>query len=102
MMREGAAPLTDTHVCPIITGVVPHVGGPIIGPGSPNVFTGALTRARATDMCVCCGPPDPILPGATTVFINNRLAARLGDMTAHGGNFILGLPMVLIGANGGG
>lgn len=97
-----AARLTDMHVCPMVTGVVPHVGGPIIGPGSPNVFTGGLPQARATDMCVCVGPPDPILPGATTVFINNLLAARLGDMTAHGGIIILGLPTVLIGANGGG
>ena len=27
-----AARLGDLHVCPMVTGVVPHVGGPIAGP----------------------------------------------------------------------
>jgi hypothetical protein len=33
-----AARLTDMHVCPMVTGVVPHVGGPIVGPGAPTVL----------------------------------------------------------------
>ena len=32
-----AARLTDMHVCPMVTGVVPHVGGPILAPGAPTV-----------------------------------------------------------------
>ena len=33
-----AARLTDMHTCPMVTAVVPHVGGPITGPGAPTVY----------------------------------------------------------------
>ncbi len=64
-----AARLTDNHVCPMVTGVVPHVGGPISGPGAPMVLIGGLPAARMTDMCVCVGPPDTIVGGCPTVLI---------------------------------
>jgi uncharacterized Zn-binding protein involved in type VI secretion len=32
-----------------------------------------------------------------TVLISNKPAARMGDLTAHGGTIILGCPTVLIG-----
>jgi uncharacterized Zn-binding protein involved in type VI secretion len=35
--------------------------------------------------------------GSFTVFIVGLPAARLGDLTAHGGTIVLGLPTVLIG-----
>jgi uncharacterized Zn-binding protein involved in type VI secretion len=35
-----AARLTDMHVCPLVTVLVPHVGGPIISPGCPTVLIG--------------------------------------------------------------
>lgn len=44
-----------------------------------------MPAARATDLCVCVGPPDTILPGSPTVLIGSLPAARLGDPTAHGG-----------------
>lgn len=97
-----AARLTDMHVCPMVTGIVPHVGGPIVAPGAPTVLTGALPQARITDMCVCVGPPDMIVMGAFTVLVSGLPAARLGDMTVHGGVIVLGLPTVLIGDNGSG
>lgn len=95
-----AARLTDMHLCPMITpGVppIPHVGGPITGPGVPTVLIGGIPAATATDMCVCVGPPDVIAIGSTTVLIGGKPAARMGDMTAHGGSIILGCPTVLIG-----
>ena len=95
-----AARLTDMHVCPMITpGVppIPHVGGPITGPGVPTVLIGGMPAATATDMCVCVGPPDVIAIGSTTVLIGGKPAARMGDMTAHGGSIVLGCPTVLIG-----
>jgi uncharacterized Zn-binding protein involved in type VI secretion len=85
----------------MVTGVVPHVGGPIIL-GSPDVITGDLPQARVTDMLTCVGPPDMIVQGSTGVFVNELPAARLGDMTAHGGVIVVGLPTVLIGETGGG
>ena len=47
-----AARLTDMHVCPMVTGIVPHVGGPIVAPGAPNVLIGFLPAARMTDELV--------------------------------------------------
>lgn len=95
-----AARLTDMHACPMQTpGVppIPHVGGPISGPGAPTVLIGGLPAARATDLAVCVGPPDTIAMGSATVLILGLPAARLGDSCAHGGSIVFGLPTVLIG-----
>ena len=62
-----AARVTDMHTCPMVTGLVPHVGGPILPPGCPTVLIGYLP------------------------------AARIGDMTVHGGVITLGCPTVMIG-----
>ncbi|PYP91719.1 MAG: type VI secretion protein [Candidatus Angelobacter sp. Gp1-AA117] len=95
-----AARLTDMHTCPMVTGVVPHVGGPIAGPCSTNVTIGGLPAARVTDKAVCVGPPDMIAKGSPTVQINNLMAARIGDNTVHGGVIVMGFPTVIIGEIG--
>src|SRR5215469_1993775 len=95
-----AARITDMHVCPMVTGVVPHVGGPILPPGEPTVLIGGLPAARITDMATCVGPPDVIIMGSPTVLIGNLMAARIGDPTAHGGVIVLGCPTVIIGEAG--
>jgi uncharacterized Zn-binding protein involved in type VI secretion len=95
-----AARITDLHVCPMSTPVVPpipHVGGPITGPGCPTVLIGGLPAARVGDMAVCVGPPDSIVAGSSTVMIGGVPAARMGDTSAHGGKIVLGLPTVMIG-----
>lgn len=95
-----AARLTDLHTCPMVTpGVppVPHVGGPITGPGCPTVLIGGLPAAKVGDLAVCVGPPDSIVKGSSTVMIMGMPAARMGDTTAHGGTIALGFPTVLIG-----
>jgi len=92
-----AARITDMHACPMLTGPVPHVGGPIVGPCVPTVLIGALPAAVLGDSCVCVGPPDSIVKGSATVMIGGKPAARMGDTTAHGGNIVLGLPTVMIG-----
>ncbi|MFA5122701.1 PAAR domain-containing protein [Zavarzinia sp.] len=99
-MGQPAARVTDMHVCPMVTpGVppIPHVGGPILPPCSVNTLTVMLPQARVTDMCLCVGPPDVIVLGSFTVLVNNLPAARMGDMTAHGGSIVMGAPTVLIG-----
>ncbi len=96
-MGQPAARITDMHVCPMFTGPVPHVGGPILPPGGVTVLIGSLPAARVGDMAVCVGPPDTIAKGSMTVMIGGMPAARMGDMMAHGGTIILGLPTVLIG-----
>ena len=92
-----AARLTDMHTCPMVTGVVPHVGGPVLAPGCPTVLIGFLPAARVSDQCVCVGPPDIIARGSGTVLIGNMPAARVGDQTAHGGVIVAGCPTVIIG-----
>src|SRR5262245_19463574 len=99
-MGMPAARLGDTHVCPMVTpGVppIPHVGGPILPSCAITVLTGAMPQARVTDMALCVGPPDVIVLGSFTVFVCGLPAARLGDLTAHGGTIVVGLPTVLIG-----
>jgi uncharacterized Zn-binding protein involved in type VI secretion len=92
-----AARLTDMHACPMVEpGPVPHVGGPISGPGAPTVLIGNLPAARVGDLATCTGPPDTIAAGSSKVLIANQPAARLGDSTAHGGVIVAGYPPVLI------
>ncbi|HBJ33380.1 MAG TPA: type VI secretion protein [Planctomycetaceae bacterium] len=95
-----AARITDMHICPMqIPGIVPipHVGGPITGPGAADVLIGSLPAALFGDSCVCVGPPDTIIKGSATVLIKGKPAARMGDSTAHGGSIVFGLPTVMIG-----
>ena len=91
-----AARILDMHVCPMVTGIVPHVGGPI-ALGCPTVLIGFMPAARVGDMAVCVGPPDVIALGSFTVLIGGAPAARMGDLTAHGGTIVLGFPTVNIG-----
>lgn len=95
-----AARITDMHVCPMIPPglpLIPHVGGPIIGPGAPTVLIGGLPAAVQGDVCSCVGPPDMIVGGSSTVLIGGKPAARMGDATAHGGSIVIGCTTVLIG-----
>jgi uncharacterized Zn-binding protein involved in type VI secretion len=96
-MGMPASRITDMHVCPMVTGIVPHVGGPILPPGGVTVLIGGLPAARVTDMAVCVGPPDVIVLGSFTVLTMNMPQARIGDMTAHGGSIVLGCFTVLVG-----
>ena len=92
-----AARVGDMHTCPLSTGPVPHVGGPVLPPGCPTVMIGGMPAARVGDMLTCTGPPDSIVAGSSTVMIGGVPAARMGDSTAHGGSIILGCPTVMIG-----
>lgn len=91
-----AARVGDMHTCPMVTGVVPHVGGPILPPGCLTVLICGMPAARVGDMAVCVGPPDVIALGSTKVLIGGMPAARIGDVTAHGGVIVLGAPTVII------
>lgn len=95
-----AARLTDMHDCPMQSPAVPpvpHVGGPVVGPGAVTVLIGGLPAARVGDTLICVGPPDAIVIGSATVIIAGSPAARVGDTTAHGGSIVMGLPTVEIG-----
>jgi hypothetical protein len=60
MLAPPAARLTDFHQMPLSTPVVipiPHVGGPISGPGAPTVLIGRLPAAKIGQMLITIQPP---------------------------------------------
>ena len=91
-----AARVGDMHTCPLVTGTVPHVGGPVMPPGAVTVMIAGMPAAKVGDMLTCTGPPDTIAAGSATVMVAGAPAARQGDSTAHGGVIILGCPTVII------
>ncbi len=95
-MCPPAARIMDMHVCPQVTVLVPHVGGPIVT-GAPTVIIEGMPAARIGDTLICIGPPDVIATGSSSVIIAGQPAARLQDQTVHGGVIITGAPTVLIG-----
>ena len=58
----------DFHVCPLVDGVKPHVGG-VVALGSTTVLINGLPAARQGDQSVEAGAPNAILLGAPTVLI---------------------------------
>lgn len=88
-----ASRITDLHSCPL------HGGGPDIS-GSFDVITGYIPQARVGDTLICPPGVDVIARGSSTVLVNNRQAARIGDPTAHGGRLVAGCPTVIIGDTG--
>lgn len=91
-----AARISDLHTCPLVDGVKPHVGGPIMK-GCPTVIVGGFPQARVGDMVTCVGPPDMVAKGSMGVMVGGQPAARMGDLTAHGGVIVKGCPTVIIG-----
>ncbi|MBL4866617.1 MAG: PAAR domain-containing protein [Pseudomonadales bacterium] len=96
-MGKPAARITDMHVCPMFTALVPHVGGPIVAPSCPTVMVGKMPAAGMGSVAICVGPPDSIILGSATVLIGKKPAARMGDSSAHGGAIVGCCPTVLIG-----
>ncbi|MEO7778617.1 MAG: PAAR domain-containing protein, partial [Fibrobacteria bacterium] len=72
-----AATILDQHVCPMVTGVVPHVGGPATF-GSTGVFIGKKPAGRVGDLHVCVGPPSMPVMGCFTVLIGEVGSAGAG------------------------
>jgi uncharacterized Zn-binding protein involved in type VI secretion len=96
-MPMPAARVSDMHVCPLVTVLVPHVGGPVLPPGGLPVFIGGMPAARQFDLLICVGPPDAIAMGYPKVLIGGMPAARMLDLTLHAGVIVMGYPKVLIG-----
>jgi uncharacterized Zn-binding protein involved in type VI secretion len=59
-----AARIGDWHECPMLTPAgpveVPHVGGPVLPPGAVTVLIGGRPAARLSDRAECVGMP-PLL-----------------------------------------
>lgn len=91
-----AARQGDQQICPLVTGGIPHSGGPILT-GSATVLICGQPAARVADVCSCVGSSTSIAVGSQTVFINGRPAARQGSVTNHGGTVVSGCGTVTIG-----
>ncbi|QDU63074.1 hypothetical protein Pan216_39490 [Planctomycetes bacterium Pan216] len=84
-----AGQLTSMNVCPMVTGVVPHVGGAVVGPGAPTILVCGLCASTMADMAICVGPPATIAEGEPTVLFEGRPAAVVGlSLTDHGGDIV--------------
>jgi uncharacterized Zn-binding protein involved in type VI secretion len=98
-----AARVTDMHICPMqmpaAPSPIPHVGGPVLPPGSIQVLIGGMPAACVGDNCICTGVGlmDSIVRGSVTVKIGGKFAARQGDTTSHGGSIVGFCPTVQIG-----
>ena len=86
----GAARVGDMHVCPMVTVLVPHVGGPILPPGEPTVLIEGMPAARVGDMATCVGPPDTIIVGSATVFIRRYACGPNGGFNRSWRNYNAG------------
>ncbi len=64
-----AACVGDPHVCPMVDVLKPHVGGTILPPGSTTVYIGNKPAARVSDITECKGPPGAVALGCFTVMI---------------------------------
>ncbi len=82
---QPASRLSDMHTCPMVTAVVPHVGGPILSPCVPNVLVGGMPQATLGDIVTCVGPPDVIVLGAPTVLVGTSGGAGGGGGGGGGG-----------------
>ena len=94
-MGVPASTITANHVCPMVTGIVPHVGGPVLSPSAPTVLLGAMPAIGVGSTAVCVGPPDSVAMGAPTVLAGSMPLARLGDLCSHGGTVVVGQPTIL-------
>lgn len=99
MAGKPVATIGSMHVCPMVTGYIPHVGGPVSGPGMPGVTINGQPIAVMGDICTCVGPPDTIVQGCPGVTVNGKPVATMGSMTAHGGQITVGVPGVTVGPN---
>jgi uncharacterized Zn-binding protein involved in type VI secretion len=99
-----AARIGDMHMCPMVTVLVPHVGGPLVL-GSFTVIVGGVPQSRVNDMLICVGPPDTVLMGEPTVLVGNAgsaggLGAILGLALAGLKNFVAGYPKAVLQPDG--
>lgn len=89
--------LGDNHVCPIIMpNGVPHVGGPVTKAGQTIVRVTGRHVAVVGGQTLCTGLPGPdaMAMGSAFVRITGRPVVRITDMTSHGGQLVVGSPIV--------
>ena len=77
------------QVCPMVDGIIPHVGGDVVGPGALTVLCDGTPVACEGDMAICVGPPATIALGFPTVLAEGRPVSVVGmSITDHGGDLV--------------
>lgn len=76
-----ASRIGDLHTCPLVTVLVPHVGGPFLL-GAFTVLTGGPPQSRQGDTLICVGPPDVCAMGMPTVLVGMAGGGGLGALLA--------------------
>jgi len=99
-----AARIGDNHVCPMVTGVVPHAGGPFVL-GSFTVLVGGVPQSRVMDMLICVGPPDMLANGSPNVMVGmvgamGVFGLVMSGMLAGLSNFLGGYPKAVLQPDG--
>ena len=85
------------HTCPMVTGNVSHVGGPISSAGSSACTVNGIPVALVGDTCICAaGGPDSIISGTPALTINGIQVAMQGSGTSHGGKISQGDPALTV------
>lgn len=84
------------HVCPMVTGYIPHIGGPIVGPGCSGVLVDGTPVSIMGDTCICYGPPDVVVQGYPGVLVDGTPVVVQNCMTAHGGIIPMGVAGVTV------
>lgn len=96
-MKKEIVTIEMDHVCPMVSGTTPHIGGPIIGPGSSAILIDGKPIALLGDTCVCYGgPPDTIVEGYPSILVDGVPIVVQGCMTAHGGTIPAGVPGITV------
>lgn len=95
-MGTPAGMLSANHVCPMVTGVVPHVGGPVLSPSAATVLIANMPAIGSGSTSVCVGPPDTVAMGSPTVLASNLPLSRIGDTCSHGGSIVTCAATVLV------
>jgi len=96
-MSRGACRVTDLHLCPAVTVVVPHFGGPAYAAAPVTVVAEGLPALRLADFATCLGPPDVAFEGAATVLVGGLPWVGRFHKTAHGGITVLAASTVTVG-----
>lgn len=91
-----ASPIGCNHTCPMVTALVPHVGGPI-SVGFPGLLIGGIAAGFVGASATCTGPTDTISTGFPGLLVGGPAVAFVGSGTAHGGTVVVGNPLVMVG-----
>ncbi|PQA73883.1 PAAR domain-containing protein [Brucella oryzae] len=102
MVGMPIALLGHNHMCPRTEMVgnvsIPHTGGPIINTQQSFVTVYGIPVATVADKAICSGVGqlDEIKGGSSTVHIQGKKIARMGDRCQHGGLIVQGIAWITL------